>query len=278
MSRQDRQSAVTKHFDAHAEVWSEYYKGAHELSSRFLTRRRAIDGLLARVLGDSRAARGIDLGCGTGSYLPVVARYAERVVGIDVAPGMIRRARKVPSDSVGRPTLAVGSVLDLPLADASFDLAIAVGLLEYFDRPDLALREALRVLKPGAPLVFSLPHALGVSRVLGLPRTVTLLLPPKWRVRLGRVRDRLFGRTPDSSQYYLGEAYTRGRLRRLCDQVGATIIAMGVSGYELSHFGGVPVPARIAAAIGRTLEPLRDSVPARYVGNNLLVAVVKRSA
>ena len=275
MSREDRQSAVTKHFDTHANVWSEYYEGIHELSLRFLTRRRAVDALLGRILAGGRTERAIDLGCGTGSYLAVLARHAERVVGIDVAPAMIGQAATLSRESTMTCALAVGSVLDLPLADASLDLAIGVGLLEYFDRPDLVIREALRVLKPGAPFVFTLPHALGISRVLGLPRTITLLLPARWRVALGRLRDRLLGRTPDPSKYYLGEAYTRTRLHRLCHRAGATIVATAVSGYEVSHIGGVPVSSRIGAAIGQWLEPLRDSAPARYVGNNLLVAVTK---
>src|SRR4051794_14900875 len=93
---EDRNSAAAQHFHDTAKGWSDRYTEGNELSPMFLVRRRAVEAELAR-LGDGgsldRFDRAIDLGCGTGPSLPLLARHAREVVGIDIAPGMIDEAR-----------------------------------------------------------------------------------------------------------------------------------------------------------------------------------------
>ncbi len=91
----------------------------------------------------------VDLGCGSGYWLPGYAREAARVIGVEPDPGLLAmaagrdpRARVVP-----------GSAEHLPLADASVDVVHA--RFAYFWPPgrDAGLAEALRVLRPGGSLV-----------------------------------------------------------------------------------------------------------------------------
>jgi SAM-dependent methyltransferase len=108
----------------------------------FAGRRALVRRLLDRhVEGRSRAA--LDVGCGTGSFLPILELYADRVVGIDPL-----------GDSESR--VIRGDVEDLPFEEASFDLALALDLLEHVD-DHAAVRELARVLQPGAWVIVTVP-------------------------------------------------------------------------------------------------------------------------
>ena len=102
--------------------------------------------LLDRV-GPRRGESILDIACGTG----VVARLAEqrghtgRLVGLDLNTAMLAVAR-AKSSTV---EWVDGSALDLPFNANSFDVVLCQLGLQFFpDRP-LALKEMVRVLKPG---------------------------------------------------------------------------------------------------------------------------------
>ncbi|HEX5116189.1 MAG TPA: class I SAM-dependent methyltransferase [Pseudonocardiaceae bacterium] len=118
----------------------------------------AIDpaGVLWRALREQADWTGrtlVDLGCGTGFWLP---RYASdpggaaRVIGVEPDPALLAEARRRVGD--GAEVLA-GSAERLPLPDASVDVVHA--RFAYFFPPGCAagLAEALRVLRPGGALV-----------------------------------------------------------------------------------------------------------------------------
>ena len=69
--------------------------------------------------------------------------FFERILGVDVSLGMLRRSLPVHGD------LARGSVLALPLADASVDAVTGYSLLHHLHDPAAAFREFHRVLRPG---------------------------------------------------------------------------------------------------------------------------------
>lgn len=89
-----------------------------------------------------------DIGCGTGVFAGMLAPVASRVIGIDREPTMLEAAR----NRLGAPAnveLMLGDAEHLPLEDASVDLAVLGLVLHHLERPDAALGEAARVLKPG---------------------------------------------------------------------------------------------------------------------------------
>lgn len=109
----------------------------------------ATDGRLRAVLshlpdGDSEI---LDIGCGKGRFAKhVVARSpSSSVYGLDVSEAM---ASSLPEGVLP----VVGSMLRIPFDDGCFDYAYAVESLEHAVNVDGAIREMVRVLKPGGKL------------------------------------------------------------------------------------------------------------------------------
>jgi malonyl-CoA O-methyltransferase len=94
--------------------------------------------------------RVIDLGCGPGGALrPLAERYRKaRVVGLDLAHGMVARAR-TQGRWLRRPWVLCADMEQLPLADRSFDLAVSAAALQWVNDLDRVFAEVRRVLAPG---------------------------------------------------------------------------------------------------------------------------------
>lgn len=93
----------------------------------------------------------LDLGCGTGWAVCYVAEMAHgegNFIGIDISEGMIERSR---SNADGLPNVRFyqASSDDLPLEADYFDTIICTNSFHHYPRPEAALGEAKRVLKPG---------------------------------------------------------------------------------------------------------------------------------
>ena len=124
---------------------------------------RAVGTLLAAV----RAGSGVqllDIGCGPGDLATAAAALGADVAGIDVAPSMVRRA------ALANPSIPVrvGSFEAIPGGDAAFDALAGNFVLNHVGRPELALAEAMRVLRPGGMLALSAWDAPRRNRVLGM--------------------------------------------------------------------------------------------------------------
>lgn len=91
----------------------------------------------------------LDIGCGAGAFLCLVAGRGARPAGIDASEALVDFARRRLPDADVR----VGEMEALPYADDSFDLV--TGFNTFFFATDIvaALRDAGRVAKPGAPVV-----------------------------------------------------------------------------------------------------------------------------
>ena len=103
-----------------------------------------------RALDLRPGQRVLDLAAGTATSSAALARTGADVVGCDFSLGMLRVGRRADHEGVA---LVAGDALRLPFADASYDaVTISFGLRNTAD-PDLALRELLRVTRPGGRLV-----------------------------------------------------------------------------------------------------------------------------
>src|SRR4051794_8714606 len=93
--------------------------------------------------------RVLDIGCGVGAFLRLAAGLGAEVFGLDASEALIDIARR----RVPEADLRVGDMESLPYEADTFDLV--TGFTSFFFANDIvvALREAGRVAKPGAPIV-----------------------------------------------------------------------------------------------------------------------------
>lgn len=98
----------------------------------------------------------VDLGAGTGLGVRALKQRYRRatVIALDIAPGMLREARK-HSKLFSRFERVCADSTRLPFKDASVDLIFSNLMLQWCDEPDIAFAEARRILKPTGFFAFT---------------------------------------------------------------------------------------------------------------------------
>jgi SAM-dependent methyltransferase len=91
-----------------------------------------------------------DIGCGDGYLTIETARWARRVVAVDRSREVLARARELAARrGAGNIAWKRGELEALPLDDQSVDVALLSQALHHAERPEVAIAEAVRVLRPG---------------------------------------------------------------------------------------------------------------------------------
>lgn len=105
--------------------------------------------LLAPLRGDERA---LDAGTGAGALALGLAPLVGEVVGCDIVPELLGEARKL---AVGLPSVSFveGDIFALPFETGSFDIVGTVRTLHHLERPEKAIPELVRVLRPNGRLL-----------------------------------------------------------------------------------------------------------------------------
>ena len=124
---------------------------------------------LVKFAGLQRGMRVLDVGCGTGVVALTAARIGAHVTGSDLTPKLIERARENSKIMGLDIAWDVGDAEALPYKDAEFDAVVSQFGHRFAPRPEIAVREMLRVLKPGGTIAFSTwPPELLVGRMFAL--------------------------------------------------------------------------------------------------------------
>lgn len=125
---------------------------------------------IAEILRDSGGVGqlAVELGVGPGGIARTVSRHGTRVIGIDLSPDALQRAKEhCAGDNV---TLMRASGFSLPFRDASLPLVYASQVIHLFEASgrQAIMREVRRVLQPGGRFVFDMKnvssHLLRVAR------------------------------------------------------------------------------------------------------------------
>lgn len=133
--------------------FAEQYGDLEQWHWWFRGRRRVIESLLRRELNGRGSRRILSVGCGPAEGLEWLLPFAGpegRVVGLDVETA---HARNVPE----RVEFHIGALENAPFDDASFDVVLALDVLEHLDDDSAGLRQAVRLVRPGGLLLVTVP-------------------------------------------------------------------------------------------------------------------------
>jgi SAM-dependent methyltransferase len=147
-------------FERAAEGYEAWYATSH--GRRVDEAERALLAWLLTPFADARSV--LDVGCGTGHFAAWLQNRALHVIGLDRSPAMLAELRRhhaaIP--------VVVGDAECLPLRSDAVDVALLVTTLEFMERPEAALSEAVRVARQGLVLLVLNRWSLGgLSRRVG---------------------------------------------------------------------------------------------------------------
>lgn len=102
---------------------------------------------LLTLTGEERA---LDLGTGAGAFAIALAPLVREVIGVDIVPELVEEGRKRAPANV---ELVEADATALPYGRGSFDLVCTARTLHHVPRPELALSEMNRLLRPGGTML-----------------------------------------------------------------------------------------------------------------------------
>jgi SAM-dependent methyltransferase len=136
----------------------------------------------ARLVKFARVGAGqrvLDVACGTGVVAITAARVGAKVTGLDLTPELLERARENSAVAEVEIDWREGDAEALPFQDGAFDVVLSQFGHMFAPRPEVAIREMLRVLKPHGTIAFSTwPPELLIGSSFSLVGSYMPPLPP----------------------------------------------------------------------------------------------------
>ena len=149
-------SGLNRRFARFYDVVSYVYAPLTKIFFAFLggegrNRRELLDHL------EPAGGRVLEVSIGPGVNLPYLigSPGVDEVVGLDISLGQLRRCRSLCRRRGWAVDLFLGMAEELPFRDASFDRVLHVGGINFFSDKAKAMREMVRVARPGAKLVIA---------------------------------------------------------------------------------------------------------------------------
>lgn len=113
-----------------------------------------VEEAIADLLPSDGVEDFLDIGTGTGRMIALFGERSSRAVGVDTSRDMLTVARSnLENTPLSNWSLRQGDMYELPMADATFSVAVIHQVLHYAEHPDVAIAEAARVLRPGGQLI-----------------------------------------------------------------------------------------------------------------------------
>lgn len=202
---------------------------------------------LVSFAGIKSDAKVLDVGCGTGVVGLTAARLGARVTGVDLTPELVACAKENAALMGIEADWREGDAEALPLPDSTFDVVVSQFGHMFAPRPDVTVREMLRVLKRGGVIAFSTwPPELFTGRMFALlgkyapPPPAGVSPPGQWgdpnivRERLGAAveaisfaRDTMFFQMPSIQHYRMFMETNFGPAKKLLQGLDASEPAKG---------------------------------------------------
>src|SRR5256884_150926 len=162
-----KQEIVNEYFRAETMVWKEIYTRSDVQAETIRDRHAAVlDWIDALAL--KPGSKVLEIGCGAGFMAIALAQRGFRVYAIDSAESMIEQAHQNAMESrvTDLLSLDIGDVYTLAFDDESFDLVLAIGVIPWLERADLAIQQMARVTKHSGHIILSYANRLGLERMI----------------------------------------------------------------------------------------------------------------
>lgn len=177
----DQQKRIDAHFEASSAYWTKVYE-LEDVDGTIYRERRSVVLALVQKLALPAESPILEIGCGSGLTSVQLAREGYTVQAVDSVAAMIERTRQHAEEArVGdRVITSIRDVGSLGFPDNRFDLVLKIGVAPWLHSLDKALREVVRVLRPGGYLITTVDNWWRLNHWLD-PR----YLPPLGPVRRG---------------------------------------------------------------------------------------------
>ena len=144
-------SDYREHYRLDGEVF--HFEEETEPAHREANRRLGQQALgMARLKEDDSI---LDVGCGSGWFLAALSKSgSRRLYGIDLSRAQYLKGSR---DRLPAEVFLEGDAYSIPFRDETVDVVIMAEILEHLERPELALKDAARVLRPGGRLIVTVP-------------------------------------------------------------------------------------------------------------------------
>jgi len=204
----------------------------------------------------------LEAGCGVGQWVGYFQSKGYNIIGIDYNAPTVSQAKSYYKDL----SLATADVRALPFQDESIDTYISFGVIEHFiEGPDVALKEAHRVLKKGGTAIITVPH-MNIFTIIKRPVV--------WLKRSDLLR-KIFRK--EKKVYYYQKYFVPKRLMAKFQEAGYKIILHKPIDHTFSlvEFSGIfrdkntyDGESKLAVKLGNILEKF---FPYACAGSNLFV-------
>jgi SAM-dependent methyltransferase len=169
------------------------------------------------TLGDVTGKDAVELGCGTAYFSAWLAKRGARPVGVDITPAQLQTARRMQAQTGIEFPLVEADAADVPLPDASFDLALSEYGASIWVDPEKWIPEAHRLLRTGGELVFLCNSPLSVMCMPDEGKIEERLLRSQFE--LGRME---WPGEDEGVEYHLGH----GDMLRLLRDTGFEVLGL----------------------------------------------------
>lgn len=237
--------------------YSEEYDRLTSDGYSFRIRRQKTASLIPQAQNGQKA---LDVGCGPGIMADTLFQKGYQVFCVDAAPEMISLAQKKYSDKA---QFFIGKADKLNFNPESFDLVLAMGLLEYLDQQNAAVLEMNRVLKNKGLAILTFPNKLSPWRLFN--KAVLFFLRPARKI---------FGKQAKNSISH--REYTLSSAEKLLEKNGFSIKNSVYYNFKL-----VPYPfdkkfPKLAVRQSQIFEKL-DKTFFKFLGTGFIILAQKNS-
>jgi SAM-dependent methyltransferase len=148
--------------EAYGQKWSSLLeeKNFEEFIAQHLENRGPFYALMKRHFPGTKAQRTLELGCGTGIDINVIAneKKGSQCFGSDISIESIKICEQITKIFSNDLTLFVADTQNLPLRSGTFDLVFSQGLVEHFNDHVAVMAEQARVLRSSGILIVNVPQ------------------------------------------------------------------------------------------------------------------------